>query len=66
MINFILNSNQMNWLQFVKIGIIFLVIGMLILIFKEIIIVLLASIFIILGIFMFYLAFSFWNQTKNF
>ena len=50
----------------VKIGIIFLLIGMLILIFKELIIVLIASVFIVIGIFMFYLAFSIWNRTKNY
>ena len=66
MINLILNSNQIHWLQLVKIGIIFLLIGMLILIFKELIIVLIASVFIVIGIFMFYLAFSIWNRTKNY
>ena len=66
MINLILNSNQIHWVQLVKIGIIFLLIGMLILIFKELIIVLIASVFIVIGIFMFYLAFSIWNRTKNY
>ena len=66
MINLILNSNQIHWVQLVKIGIIFLLIGMLILIFKELIIVLIASVFIVIAIYMFYLAFSIWNRTKNY
>jgi len=64
MINFILNSNQIHWLHFIKIGIVFILIGSLILLLKEIIIVILASIFILIGLLMFYFAFNLW-QRKN-
>ena len=65
MIKFILNNNNLNWLQIFKIGIIFILIGLLILLFKEIIIVILASIFILIGAMILYFAFKLWYSINN-
>ncbi|MAX10587.1 MAG: hypothetical protein CMG13_07055 [Candidatus Marinimicrobia bacterium] len=65
MIKFILNNNNLNWLQICKIGIIFILIGLLILLFKEFIIIVLASIFILIGFAILYFAFKLWHQKNN-
>ena len=66
MIKFILNNNNFNWAQILKIGIVFILIGLLILLFKEIIIVILASIFILIGLIISYFALKLWYSTNNF
>tara|TARA_Y100001960_G_C14439497_1_gene711773 strand:+ start:121 stop:324 length:204 start_codon:yes stop_codon:yes gene_type:complete len=65
MIKFILNNNNLNWLQIFKIGIIFILIGLLILLFKEVIIIILASIFILIGLAILYFALKLWHNKNN-
>ena len=65
MIKFILNNNNLNWLQIFKIGIVFILIGLLILLFEKVIIIILASIFILIGIAILYFAFKLWSNTND-
>ena len=65
MIKFILNNNNLNWIQIFKIGVIFILIGLLILLLKEIIIITLASIFILIGLAILYFALKLWKNNNK-
>tara|TARA_B110000116_G_C16713572_1_gene525700 strand:+ start:298 stop:489 length:192 start_codon:yes stop_codon:yes gene_type:complete len=62
MIKFILNNNNFDWLQILKIGITFILIGLLILLFREAVIGILAFFFILAGALIIFFAFKIWSN----